>query len=103
MFELIGGRFFIRESDAALLELENAVIGDSHAKDVRSEIFESGEAAADGLRVDHPILPPHDRINCCEQFGLFQLIAKLGAEDFGESFHRDEKVWARELPGTIVT
>src|SRR5437879_600069 len=52
---LIGGGHFVFESDAAILEADNGMLGDGHAKDVRGEVFDSGEAAAGGLGVDHPI------------------------------------------------
>lgn len=80
--ELISGRFFVRESDRALLQLKDAVIAESHAKDVRSEILESLDPTAYGFRVDHPgfapDVGPHER----KQFRLFQFITKLGAEDW---------------------
>ena len=80
--ELVGSRFLVIESDVAIFETDQAMIGDGHAKDVRSKVFESGEAAADRLGVDHPSLLPDAGRNVREQFGLFQFITKLGAEDF---------------------
>ena len=80
--ELVGSRFLVIESDVAIFETDQATIGDGHAKDVRSKVFESGEAAADRLGVDHPSWLPDAGRNGREQFGLFQLITKLGAEDF---------------------
>jgi hypothetical protein len=38
--ELVSGRLFVRESDLAIFQLTEAVVGDSDAKDVRGEILE---------------------------------------------------------------
>jgi hypothetical protein len=38
--ELVSGRLFVRESDLAIMQLAQAVVTDSDAKDVRGEIFE---------------------------------------------------------------
>ncbi len=58
MLELISGRLFVRESDLALMQLAEAVVTDSDAKDVRGEIFESLLAGAHRFGVDHPIIDP---------------------------------------------
>ena len=38
--ELGGGRLFVRESDLAIMQLAEAVVGDRDAEDIRGEIFE---------------------------------------------------------------
>ena len=80
--ELVSGRVFVGESDVALMQLAEAVIGDSDAKDVRSEILEGLSARADGLRVDHPGFAPDALLDLSEERGLFQGVTKLGAEDW---------------------
>jgi len=40
VLELIRGRLFVRESDLAIMQLAEAVVGDSDAEDIRGEIFE---------------------------------------------------------------
>ena len=79
--DLVGGRFFVVESDLAVLELEDAVVADGDAEDVRGEVFECCLAAADGLGVDHPGFRPDSLIHLIEQPGLFQLVSELGAEE----------------------
>src|SRR3989449_7004106 len=78
--ELAGSRFFVIESDVAIFETDQAMIGDGHAKDVRSKVFESGEAAADRLGADHPSLLAGAGRHGREHLGRFQLFAKLGAD-----------------------
>jgi hypothetical protein len=46
--ELVSGRFFVRESDSAIMELAQAVVGDSDAKDVRGD---TGRLAGRSRRV----------------------------------------------------
>ena len=98
---LIGGRLFISESDVPIFQLAQAVVADSDAKDVRGEILEGLCATADGFGMNYPILAPEVRSNCREQPGLFQCIAKLGAEDHGQRFDGHEKVGARGAPAAL--
>src|SRR5213078_4758654 len=80
VLELVSGRLFVSESDSAIMKLAQAVVGDSDAKDVRSEILKGLSARADGLRVDHPGFAPDALLDLSEESGLFQLLTKLGAE-----------------------
>src|SRR6267378_8658931 len=94
VLELVSGRLFVRESDLAIVQLAEAVVADGHAKDVRGEIFEGRFAAADRFGMDHPVFLPNRGLQLNKEFSLYQLITKLGAEDFGESFDRDQEVFA---------
>jgi len=85
--ELLGCRILILKRDGAILKLEDALIADGHAKDVRSEVSEGFLATADGLAVHDPVLAPGALIHAGEQGGLFQVIAELGPEDHGEGLH----------------
>ena len=38
--ELVSGRFFVSESDRAMVQTKDAVVTEGHAKDVRGEILE---------------------------------------------------------------
>ena len=40
----------------ALIELDDALVGDGDTEDVRGEILAGGQATADGLRMNHPKL-----------------------------------------------
>ena len=79
VLNLIGGRLFISESEVAILQLAQAVVADSDAKDVRCEILEGLFATAHGFGVNDPVFAPDGCLHLSEQFSLFQLIAKLGA------------------------
>ena len=102
--ELLGGdgaaldlsrsRLFISESDVAVLQLEEAVVADSDAKDVRGEILEGLFAGAYGFGMHHPVFAPDARSDCSEQLSLFQFIAELGAEDARKRFDVDQEVFA---------
>src|SRR6266404_3994826 len=56
--KLVSGRFFVGESEVAVLQLAEAVVTDGDAEDVRGEILESLSAGANGFGVDHPGLAP---------------------------------------------
>src|SRR5450759_6028562 len=59
VLDLISGRLFISESDVAVLQLEEAVVADSDAKDVRGEVLKRGLARTDRLAVNYPPLFPY--------------------------------------------
>ncbi|MEK6283806.1 MAG: hypothetical protein AABN95_25905 [Acidobacteriota bacterium] len=100
--ELISGGVFVRESDLAIMEVAEAVVTEGHAKDVRGEILEGLGAGAYRFGVDHPVFAPDPGSDCGEQISLFQLIAELSAEDTGEGFHRNQKVFAGRAPAVEV-
>src|SRR5437667_4774182 len=56
--ESISGRFFVGESEVAVLQFAEAVVTDGDAKDVRGEILESLGATADRFGMDHPGFAP---------------------------------------------
>ncbi|CAN5530050.1 hypothetical protein BH20ACI3_BH20ACI3_42790 [soil metagenome] len=56
--ELISGRFFVGESDVAVLQLAEAVVTDGHAKDVRGEILKGLDTTGNRFGVDHPGFAP---------------------------------------------
>src|SRR5712691_8311047 len=95
---LISGGLFIRESDVPIFQLAQAVVADSDAKDVRSEILEGLCAGAYRFGMHHPVFLPDTGLHLSKQRGLFQFIAKLGAEDSGERFHWNQKVFACRAP-----
>jgi len=53
--------------------------------------------------MDDPVFAPDVRLHKREQTSLFQLVAKLGAEDWRESFDGDEKVWACRAPMAVIS
>ena len=44
VLEMVSGRFFVGESDLAIMEIAEAVVTEGHAKDVRGEILEGLKA-----------------------------------------------------------
>src|SRR5712691_2934171 len=56
--ELLSGRLFVGESNLTVLQLFEAPVRDSDAKDVRSEILEGCLATAHRLGMNHPGLAP---------------------------------------------
>src|SRR5215217_2174402 len=80
--ELVSGRLFVSESDMAIMQLAQAVVTDSDAKDVRGEIFEGLLTRAHRFGMHDPVLAPDVRRDSREQLRLLQLVAKLGAEDW---------------------
>ena len=55
---LLSGGVFVLESNEAIIELNEAVVGDGDTEDIRREILEGGQATADRLRMHHP--------GCCQ-------------------------------------
>src|SRR5215204_6306793 len=80
--ELLSGRLLVSESDLALMQLAQAVVTDRDAKDVRGEIFEGLLTRAHRFGMHDPVSAPDARRDRREQLRLFQLVAKLGAEDW---------------------
>src|SRR5229473_4676947 len=94
VLDLLSGRVFIEESDVAIIQLAQAVVADSDAKDVRGEILEGLLAGAYRFGMHDPVFAPDARSDCSEQLSLFQFIAELGAEDARERFDVDQEVFA---------
>ena len=93
-------RFFIADEDGAVLDFEDAVIGDGDFKDIGGEVFE-GLAGRDGLGVDIPVDLPDFGWDLIEPMGLFHLIAELGREDFRESFDGEKEIDSGGMPRAI--
>ncbi len=72
--------FFVGEGDPSVLDLEDAVIRDSHLEDVGSEIGDRSLGTGYGLAVDVPVLLPGLRGDLIEQSGGVHEIAELAAE-----------------------
>ncbi len=98
VLELVSGGLLVGESDLAIFQLTQAVVADSDAEDIRSEILESLFAGTDGLGMDHPWFAPDAGRDLSKEFGLFESVTELGAEDQGERFDGHEKVLAGSVP-----
>src|SRR6266550_3053037 len=78
VLELVSGRLFVGEREVAILQLAQAVVGDSHAKDVRGEILEGLLTGAHGFGMDHPGFLPDPGRYLSKEFRLLESITELG-------------------------
>ena len=101
VLDLRRGRLFVRESDLALLQFTQAIVTEGDAKDVRSEILESLSAGAYRLGMDHPVLALDGGRDLSKEISHFQGVTELGAEDAGERFDGNQKVFAGSAPATV--
>ena len=85
-------RFAIANQHGAVLDANDARVGNGDFEDVGGEIFESGLAGGDRLAVDVPVDLPDIRWDLIEQIGLLHQIAELGAKDFRERFDGEEEI-----------
>jgi len=85
----------------AVLDVEDARVGDGDFENVGSQIFESGITGGDCLRVNVPVDVPELGWDLIQQFGLRHQIAELGAEDLGERFYGEEEIDSGGMPGAI--
>ena len=88
-------------SDGAVLDAEDARVGDSDFEDVGSEILKTSFAGRDRLAVDVPVDLPDFRGDVIEQMSLFHQIAELGSKDFGESFDGEKEIDSGGMPRAI--
>jgi hypothetical protein len=61
--ELLGCGIFVLEGDFAIFEIEDTVIADGDAKDVRSEVLEGSQTAADRFAMNDPVFVPDPLID----------------------------------------
>ena len=94
-------RFAVANPHRAVLDGNDARVGNGDFEDVGGEIFESGLAGANRLAVDVPGDLPDIRWDLIEQIGLFHQIAKLGAKYFGERFDGEEEIDLGGMPRAI--
>ena len=94
-------RLAIANQHGAILNTNDARVGDGDFEDIGSEIFESSLAGRDRLRVDVPVDVPDISRNLTEEFCLFHQIAELGAEDLGERFDGEIEVSSGGMPAAI--
>ena len=79
----VAAGFPVAESNGAILDRNDAVVGYGHSKDIRSKILEACFARPNGLAVHDPIGLPDLIRDLVQQAGLFHLVSKLRPEDFG--------------------
>ena len=95
-------RLTIGESDGAVRERDDAVIGDSDPEDIGGEVFAGGVSVVIGLTVDVPGDVPDLWVDVLQQSGCAYLLFPHGAVDGGEGLHGDKEVGSGGLPGRAV-
>ena len=94
-------RFFIADEDGAILDCEDAAIGDGDFEDVGGKVFEACLRGRDGLGVDVPVDVPDLRGDLIEEAGVDHFIAELGSKDFGEGLDGQIEVGSGGMPAAI--
>ena len=94
-------RFFIADEDGAVLDFQDARVGDGDFENVGSEVFEASFAGGYRLAVDVPGDLPDIVGNLIQQFCLLHQIAKLGSEDCRESLDGEKEIDSGGMPGAI--
>jgi hypothetical protein len=94
--DTVGGPLLVFESDVAVFEADNAIVGEGDAKDIGGEILECGLAGTDFFKVSDPLLAPNTSGDLVQKTGFVKFGADLGAEDDAERFAwKKEAIFAR--------
>jgi len=91
---LVGSGVGVAESNPALLEAFDSVVGDGNAVDVAREVESRVLAVADLLDVDHPWFGfgPEVGIGFLFEASTFEGVCDLGAKNLGDGVSWEEKV-----------
>ena len=93
--------FAVANEDGAVLDFQDARVGDGDFEDVGGEVFEACFRGRDGLGVDVPIDLPDLSGDLIEEAGFYHFIAELGLEDFGERFDGEIEIGSGGMPAAI--
>ena len=85
-------RFTIGEGDGAVLERNDAAVGDGDLEDIGGEVGEGGVSIVIGLTVDVPGDGPDLWGDVLQQSNLAHGFFEQSAVDQGEGFDRDKEV-----------
>ena len=99
---LFGFRVLASKGNLVVFDSNNAVVGESHPKDIASKVDDRLLATADRLTVYNPFFLPDCRWRQVEQSGLFESIAEFGSEDSRNQFHPDEEILFGGQPLTMI-
>ena len=94
-------RFAIANEHRAILDVDDARVGDRDFENVRGQVFEARFAGGYRLGVDVPVDVPDIGWDLIEELGLFHQIAERGSEDFRESMHWEKEIDSGRMPGAI--
>lgn len=89
LFRLWSRGIAVMQGHLSVLQFQDTLVADSHPKDARSQIFQSGLCAAHRLAMYHPIHVPHSRRDLPAAGGLLQRMAGFDAKYLGESLDRE--------------
>jgi hypothetical protein len=96
------GRFTGGESDHAVLEADDALVGESDLEDIGGEGGEGGVSVVIGLTMDVPEDGPDLGVDVLQQSGLAHVFLKKSAGDRCEGFDGDKEVGSGGAPGRAV-
>ena len=94
-------RLAIANENRAILDIDDARVGDGDFKDVGSQVFEASLAGGYRLRIDVPVDVPDFLRDLIEELGVFDQIAELGPKDFRESFDGEKEIHFGRMPRAI--
>ena len=87
---------------ATMINGDESPVADGNAVDVGSQVFEGSLPVAHPLAMDDPFSSPDFWGNFCIENRSAQSALEGSAEQFGEGFHRQEKISARRQPPLSV-
>lgn len=93
--------FAVANQHGAILEADDAGVGDSDFEDVGSEVFEASLAGGYRLAVDVPGDLPDIGWDLIEQLVLLHEITEFGTEDFGERLDGEKEIDFGGMPRAI--
>ena len=93
--------FAIANEHGAILDVDDARVGDGDFEDVGGEVFEASFAGGHRLRIDVPVDLPDFGRDLIEELGLFHQIAELGPEDFRERLDGEKEIHFGRMPRAI--
>lgn len=71
----------ITKGNVIIFERDEAVVGKSNAKEVRSQVTKGGMAGADGTNIDNPPLFPNGGRSSSQETLTFEGMAELCTKD----------------------
>ena len=93
--------FAITNEHGAVLDFNDARVGDGDFEDVGGQVFEASFAGGHRLAVDVPVDVPDFIGDLTQQVGEFDQIAELGREDFRERFDGEKEIDFGRMPRAI--
>ena len=94
-------RLAIANEYCAILDVDDARVGDGDFEDVRSQVLKASFAGRDRLAVDVPVDQPDIGWDLIQELGLFHQIAELGSENFRERFDGEKEIDFGGMPRAI--